>query len=245
MQIRRADQTAPLRVMCLGDSVTDGFWLAGGYRNTLCDLIAAGGLQKCFTFVGPHESGSGYAPRHAGFTGYSIADIAQCDSVSGARSGLTGLAPQLTVQYPADVILLMIGTNDILSLYDLNHFGERLNVLADILLNALPVHGRLYLASLPGMDVNDPLYISPDFFTADSMDEAVAQCNVQILALVQKKQAAGRPIAFADAGSCLTKSDLRDGVHPTAAGYEKLGRFWYRILTEYRSTISDCGPFEP
>ena len=34
------EEKEPLRLMCLGDSITDGFWMPGGYRNTLCKLIS-------------------------------------------------------------------------------------------------------------------------------------------------------------------------------------------------------------
>lgn len=231
----QAADTAPLRVMCLGDSVTDGFWLPGGYRNTLCSLITENGLEQHFDFVGPNWGGSGYDPQHAGYSGYSIDNIAQEDSVSGQRTGLSSFAEQMMAQYPADLVFMQIGTNDILSLYDLEHFGERLEGLTEIVLRALPDQGALCLATLPVMDANDPLYISPAFFSPESMDAAVEDCNAQIRALAQKLTAEGKPVYLAEINHVLTKSDLYDGVHPNAEGYEKMGRFWYQKLLDYRA----------
>lgn len=37
------NETEKLRVMPLGDSITDGFWLQGGYRTTLCELLEKNG----------------------------------------------------------------------------------------------------------------------------------------------------------------------------------------------------------
>ncbi|MBR5370619.1 MAG: hypothetical protein IK130_00245 [Oscillospiraceae bacterium] len=231
-----AEDSTKLRVMCMGDSITDGFWLTGGYRNTLCSMVTENGLAGRIDFVGPNwgiSTSDGYDPNHAGFSGYSIDNIAQEDSVSGGRIGLSSFMETMLETHPADVIFLQIGTNDILSLYDLDHFGERLEHLVDMILPALPENGMLYLATLPAMDANDHLYISEYYFTVESMDAAVAQCNAQIKALAQKKKAAGQPVTLADVNGVLTKADLYDGVHPSEAGYQKLGEFWYTQLTDY------------
>lgn len=232
--VRAADtQPEKLRLMCLGDSITDGFWLPGGYRNTLCEMVTENGLAEQIDFVGPNWGGSGYDPQHAGYSGYSIDNIAQEESISGGRTGISSFSEKLMQDYPADVIFMQIGTNDILSLYDLDHFGERLEKLADSIEETLPENGMLYLATLPVMDATNTLYISEYFFTVESMDAAVENCNAQIRALVQKMQGEGRHVQLAEINKVLTKADLFDGVHPSEAGYEKMGRFWYEKLTAY------------
>ena len=229
------DDAKPVSLMCLGDSITDGFWLTGGYRNTLCAHITENGQEQAVDFVGPNWGGSGYDPQHAGYSGYSIDNIAQEDSISGQRTGISSFVDWLMESYPADVVFLQIGTNDILSLYDLDHFGDRLEGLVDSILGTLPADGCLYLATLPVMDATNNLYISDYFFTVESMDAAVEQCNTQIRALAQKKAAEGKPVILANINGVLTKSDLYDGVHPSEAGYQKMGDFWYARLNEYLS----------
>ena len=232
------NETKKLSVMCLGDSITDGFWLVGGYRNTLCSLVTENGFADQVDFVGPNwgiSTPDSYDPNHAGYSGYSIDNIAQEDSISGARTGISSFVDYLTENYPADVIFMQLGTNDILSLYDLDHFGDRLGALADTLLASIPADGMLYLATLPVMDATNNLYISDYFFTVESMDAAVESCNAQIRALVAKRQAQGKRIQLADVNSVLTKADLYDGVHPSEEGYAKLGRFWYQKLTDFRA----------
>ena len=231
----RAAESAPLRLMCLGDSITDGFWMPGGYRNTLCSLITENGLEQQVDFVGRNWGGSGYDPQHAGYSGYSIDNIAQEDSISGQRTGLSSFAEQLLADCPADLIFLQIGTNDILSQYDLAHFGARLRNLTEIVLDALPENGALCLATLPVMDANDPLYINPYFFTPESMDQAVNDCNAQIRSLAKELADAGKPVYLAEINRVLTKDDLYDGVHPNAEGYEKMGRFWYQKMLDFRA----------
>ncbi len=221
----------PLSLLCMGDSITDGFLLSGGYRNTLCALLEQNGLAGRVRLIGPNCSGTGYSPFHAGFTGFAVEPIAEADSATGARDGILPLVPSVAARFPADVIFLMIGTNDILSRYDLPRFGERLRRLTDALLDAHAACKALCLATLPAIDGAVCPYVNPQCYPADAVDRAVADCNAQITALAAAYRAAGRPVRLADIHGALTKDDLQDGVHPSAAGYEKIGRFWFRLLT--------------
>lgn len=222
-----------VKVMCFGDSITDGFWLPGGYRNTLCSLLTEQGRAERVDFVGPNWGGSGYDPQHAGYSGFSINDIAQADSISGQRTGISGFAGSLMDNYQPDAVMLQIGTNDILSLYDLEHLGERLEPLVCCITEKLPENGILWLATLPVMDATNTLYISEYYFDTEKMDAAVDLCNGQIRALAKKMQAEGKPVQLAEINKLLTKADLFDGVHPSEEGYRKMGQFWYEKLAAY------------
>ena len=231
--VKAEEKESKIKVMCFGDSITDGFWLPGGYRNTLCSLLTGQGRAPEVDFVGPNWGGSGYDPQHAGYSGFSINDIAQADSISGQRTGISGFAGSLMDTYQPDVVMLQIGTNDILSLYDLEHLGERLKPLAECITEKLPENGVLYLATLPVMDATNTLYISEYYFDTEKMDAAVELCNTQIRAVAKEMQDAGEPVALAEVGKLLTKADLYDGVHPSEAGYQKMGEFWYEKLEAY------------
>ena len=231
--VHAGETETKVKVMCFGDSITDGFWLPGGYRNTLCSLLTEQGRASEVDFVGPNWGGSGYDPQHAGYSGFSIDDIAQKDSISGQRTGISGFAGSLMDTYQPDVVLLQIGTNDILSLYDTEHLGERLEKLTDCITEKLPENGMLYLATLPVMDAGNTLYISEYYFDTAKMDAVVDLCNEQIRALAEKKQKEKKPVRLAEVNRLLTKEDLFDGVHPNETGYEKMGRFWFEKLTAY------------
>ncbi|MGN0622030.1 MAG: SGNH/GDSL hydrolase family protein [Porcipelethomonas sp.] len=222
-----------LKVMPLGDSITDGFWLTGGYRTTLCNLLEENGYSDQIDFVGPNWGGDCYDPNHAGYSGYSIDNIEQSQSISGARTGISSFIDWLLEEYPADVVMLQIGTNDILSYYDLDNIGTRLENLANTILNDIGNSGKLYLATIPCMDANNTLYINEYYFTPESMDDIVDSYNSQIRALVSKLKSEGKNVDLADINSVLGKEDLYDGVHPSAEGYEKMGNYWYSILTSY------------
>ena len=233
------EQVQKIRVMPLGDSITDGFTQdpVNGYRLTLWNLLKENGYTDGIDFVGPNgldstvwdiENGSDM--NHAGYSGYAIADI------PNQRSGIYNFSDWLMQEYPADVVMLQIGTNDILS-SALDGMDERLELLVDTILTYIPEDGLLYVSTIPYMDADVTNYT--DAYTVEEMDKAVDDYNAQIREIVSRKQAEGKPIAQADINSVLTKADLLDGVHPSATGYEKMGQYWYGKLTEYINSQSE------
>jgi len=225
-------ETGKLRVMPLGDSITDGFTgdPVGGYRLTLWHMLEENGYADNIDFVGPNWGGDGIDPNHAGYSGYAIADI------PNQRSGIYNFSEWLMESYPADVVMLQIGTNDILSSAN-EGIGERLELLIDTVLNYIPEDGLLYVSTIPYMDADVTNYT--DAYTVEEMDKAVDDYNAQVREIISRKLAEGKPIAQADINSVLTKEDLLDGVHPNATGYEKMGAYWYGKLTEYINGKSD------
>ncbi len=220
-----------VKVMLFGDSITDGFWLEGGYRTFLCNKLEENELSQYVDFVGTKSSGDCYDNQHEGYTSFSIDNIAT--SITGGRAGVTRYADRAMEKGEPDVVCLQIGTNDILSLYELDTAGERLEVLVDKIFAKLPSDGKLFLATIPYMDANDTTYISAEHFTVEFMDECVDNYNAQVRALVEKKQSEGKNISLADVNGVLSKEDLYDGVHPNEKGYEKMGDFWYGVISDY------------
>lgn len=220
-----------IKLMTYGDSITDGFWLKGGYRTFLCNKLEENGLSQYVDFVGSKKGGECYDNEHEGYTGFSIDNIQE--SITGGRMGISNLMPKRIEKFQPDVVTLMIGTNDILSHYELDKAGERLEALLDKAFEKMPEGSTLFLATLPDMDASDNTYIDKDTYTVEYMDQCIADYNEKVKALVEKKQGEGKNIVLADVHSALTKEDLYDGVHPNEEGYKKLADFWYDIITGY------------
>lgn len=198
-----ARAVVPTRIMPLGDSLTNGVTVSGGYRGRLEDLLIA--AKRDFNFVGSLSSGPGdlEAKRHEGHNGYRIDQIA-----ASVQGWLSATNPEF--------VLLMIGTNDILQGYDVATAPERLSALIDQITANAPT-STLVVASIPPL--SDPI-----------LNAQAQQYNASIPAIVDAKRNEGKNVLFVDANAVLTTADLADGVHLTKSGYDKVADVWFAAL---------------
>jgi lysophospholipase L1-like esterase len=207
-----SEGTATLKILPLGDSITMGANYPGAYRIELERLLEGRGLQT--SFVGSQSNGPESLKNKAneGHSGWKINQIAES-------------APGWIATYRPDIVLLMIGTNDIglspTPIPDVPAALSELSALVDLILGS-PVKPRLILSSIP--PVNLP------------WNSYVIQYNEGIQRLVQEKAGSGFKIYFNDAYSAMTMQDLDlfDGVggaHPSATGYTKIGQSWFQTIT--------------
>lgn len=199
----------PVTVMPLGDSITEGVWVPGGYRSDLWQLMVADGYAP--HFVGSRSGGPAQLGDHAheGHSGWRIDQLS--DQVRGRL-----------LRYRPQVVLLHIGTNDILQNYRLATAPERLGALIDHIMTALP-EVRLYVATIVPF--------------ADPVREARAtEYNAAISEVVAKKAAAYHGVQLVDLHSALTAADLSDGIHPSNGGFSKMAARWFGALTSSRLT---------
>lgn len=253
----------PVKIIAMGDSITHGYINGdNGYRKYFCYGLQQNGVTN-FDMVGPNNNWTDsatydwngttitYDPAHAGYSGYAIQKI-------GSRQGLQetifdttyvngDVSGNMMEAYQPDVIMLQIGTNDVLDA-QLTGIGDRLEELVDKLIPYVSGDGQvLYLASIPNIDAIERYdwlgayewtygvsYKSdPEKFVA-TVQAAVDDYNTIVKNLVAKKQAEGAHIEFSDINSTIEISagDLKDGVHPSEQGYAKMGQYWSNLLTE-------------
>lgn len=253
----------PVKIIAMGDSITHGYINGdNGYRKYFCYDLQQNGVTN-FDMVGPNNNWSDsatydwngttitYDPAHAGYSGYAIRKI-------GSRQGLQetifdttyvngDVSGNMMEAYQPDVIMLQIGTNDVLDA-QLTGIGDRLEELVDKLIPYVSGDGQvLYLASIPNIDAIERYdwlgayewtygvsYKSdPEKFVA-TVQAAVDDYNTIVKNLVAKKQAEGAHIEFSDINSTIDISagNLKDGVHPSEQGYAKMGQYWSNLLTE-------------
>jgi lysophospholipase L1-like esterase len=203
-----AQAATPIKVMPLGDSITDGFTTAGGYRIQFYNRLVADGLTGSLDFVGSQSNGpaSLLDREHEGHTGWHVADLA-----ANIDTWMTNASPK--------IVMLMIGTNDILH-SQFTGASTRLSSLIDQICAKLPAGGKLYVSTIPTLGST----------TYGAYIPLVDQYNADIPGIVQSKVAAGKPVFLVDMHSVITASDLTDEIHPTAAGYDKMGNAWYAII---------------
>jgi lysophospholipase L1-like esterase len=197
---------AQLRIMPLGDSITVGVGSPdlGGYRVPLWKIFVAD--EWGAVFVGSQESGPPLlgSKNNEGHGGWRIDQI---DAEVG----------QWLADSPADVILLMIGTNDCLQNYQFGTVQQRMERLIDHILQARP---EAYLV------------ISTVLPIANSAANARAQhINHFLPAVVEARVKMGEPILLLDLASLLDPhKDLVDGIHPNQVGYAKMAEGWLFAL---------------
>ncbi|MGY0064166.1 SGNH/GDSL hydrolase family protein [Streptomyces sp. LZ34] len=201
-----------VRVMPLGDSITDGFNVPGGYRVDLWQKFVAGGHNV--DFVGSMSNGpSSLGDRdHEGHSGWTIGQIDN-NVVNWLRT------------YTPRTVLLHIGTND---MYGADPAGApaRLSTLLDHITATAP-DTEVFVAT-----------IVPISFA----DSTVRTFNAAIPAIVQSKVNAGKHVHLVDMYRALTTADLADGVHPNAGGYSKMANVWYGALLSVPGSMDDRGP---
>src|SRR5262245_6946233 len=192
---------AQLSVMPLGDSITDGYNVPGGYRINLWSSFQAIELDAVFVGSlsnGPPELGS---RQHEGHTGWRIDQIA--DQTSGWLA-----------TYQPDLILLHIGTNDILQSYYLESIGDRLSDLLDQVTDQLPE--SIVITAL----------ITP--LANPAWNQQVVRYNGLVRELVALKAKEGRLVILVDMYNA--EVELADGIHPTRAGYDTMADVWFEAI---------------
>ncbi len=203
------------KIMPMGDSITLGVGDDGGYRDPLYTLLTNAG--HTFTFVGSDTGNAtttlsnANQTHHEGHSGYII---------NGAGSGATrpGLDENLNTWIgpsgvSPDIILLMIGTNDMGTGYDVANAPTRLKNLITNIYNKQP-DVSLYVASLTPFP---------------AVEEAVHTFNAALPGIVSEFRKS-KDIHLVNMHDALTAADLPDSLHPGAVGYDKMAQTWYNAL---------------
>ncbi|MCO5995560.1 cellulose binding domain-containing protein [Actinoallomurus rhizosphaericola] len=215
----RAESNGGVRVMPLGDSITDGVTLPGAYRTGLWQRFTGGGYRV--DFVGSLSNGPASLGDHdhEGHSGWRIDQI-DANIVNWLHA------------YSPHTVLLHIGTNDVLQNYNLSGAPARLSALIDHITATVPT-AEVFVATII------PL--------ANSGQEANARAyNSAIPGIVQSKVNAGEHVHLVDMHAALTTADLlSDGIHPNATGFDKMAAAWFSALRSVPGSIGDTGGGTP
>jgi lysophospholipase L1-like esterase len=214
LEIASAESNGGVKVMPLGDSITEGTQVPGGSRIGLWQRFVSGGYRV--DFVGSQFNGPGGLGDHdhEGHPGWRIDQI---------DANITGWLRTYTPQ----TVLLHIGTNDVLQNYNPAGAPGRLSTLIDRITTTAP-SAEVFVATII------PL--------SNAGQESVARTyNAAIPGIVQSKVNAGKHVHLVDMHAALTTADLIDGIHPTSGGYDKMAAAWYRALLSVPGSIGTGG----
>ncbi len=213
-----AESNGGTRVMPLGDSITDGVTVPGGYRIGLWQRFTTAGYKV--DFVGSLSNGPASLGDHdhEGHSGWRI------DQIDANIVGWLNT-------YQPHTVLLHIGTNDVLQNFDVANAPARLSTLIDHITATVPTAEVFVAQIIP--------------ISNAGQDATARNFNAAIPGIVQSKVNAGKHVHVVDLHSALTTADLADGVHPNAGGYDKMAAVWYNALLSVPGSIGSPGGASP
>lgn len=203
-----------VRIMPLGDSITYGIGFSGSYRTELWKRLIADGDRINFVGSVSHGSGKLGDSDNEGHIGWEIGQL---------DANVIGWI----AAYQPDIVLLHIGSNDI------DH-----GVPADVMISRLSsLLNHIFIAK-PTTYV-----IVSTLIPINRGDQATwVAFNAAIPGIVAQFRSQGYKIVSVNMSNVLTFDDLRDGIHPTRAGYDKMAAQWYPVVsTVYREYANEYG----
>ncbi|MEY3895251.1 MAG: hypothetical protein RLZZ214_770 [Verrucomicrobiota bacterium] len=212
----------PVRILPLGDSLTYGVAntsVQGGYRTRLHNLLTAADYNVDFVGTFTDDPNQGAPDRdHQGLRGV------RTDALQ------TSLPGWLNAVEDPDVVLLLIGTNDIWQNVPVSQVQTGLSAIIADIATRRP-YAKIIVSSLP-QRTDIPGY-----------EALQVSYNAGIPGIVAQHVALGRQVSFVDMHAVLTPFDLSsDGVHPSTGGYEKMADAW---APEIAKVISPKGTANP
>lgn len=228
--------TPTLRVMPLGDSITHGTPVAGGYRLPLYQMLTNAHYRV--DMVGNETTNPADALKpeiqHEGHSGWVI---------SNASNGLyEKIDGWLNAIEDPDVVLIHIGTNDS-GASDFANRIDKLDALVTRIVEKRP-YAHIVVSTLMKRNNDGSL---------NRYNAITSQFNPFVQPLVERHQQAGHRVHFLDMHALLdldidpaslnkTNADFSDGLHPNAAGYAKMAAGWYGVITQLFQPNGDANP---
>lgn len=199
-----AQDAEPVRIMPVGDSITEGGKTFSNYRYPLLQKLKAAGYKV--EFVGSRTSDSPIGPlAHEGYGGKNAEFLA------------TVLDKSLAA-HPADVLLIHAGHN---------HFADKKPVNGIVAATeTLIVAGR---KSNPKMVVLLAKVIPSGKLPKYAY---IPELNDRLTELARRLHRPEQPVLLVDqaAGFDWEKDTVADKVHPNASGAEKMASRWFEAL---------------
>src|ERR1700730_5702957 len=224
-QARVISKGVSVKIMPVGDSITEGKYTQGGYRKPLYQMLKDNGYSVTFVAKEDNEdpaNDTGFStgmenPNHEGYGSARIGMLLN----GGTTEKHTALPIKTSLaNNNPDVVLIMLGTNDIFGITPTDRMQQTMEKLLTTIFEQNP-NTTVVLASIPPIS------------KIEARNADVNAYNAVLPEIVAKEKALNHKIEFADIHSVFTDpADLsEDKVHPSATGYNKMAALWYSILT--------------
>lgn len=208
----------PLRIMPLGDSITEAEAGHNSYRRVLWQRLNGAGCSVDFVGSksgvsrGSRDSGSVRPPNadfdqnHEGYWDYTVNDVI-------AR------AAGLVARSSPDMVLVHLGTNDILRGQSPEAVAQELGIIIDEIREGKPDAHILLAKIIP----------------ASNSVAATAALNRAIDGVASNRNRRSSPVTVVNQNAGYALSDNYDGVHPAPSGEAKIGNRWADAILALRA----------
>ena len=243
-----------IKIMCIGDSITDDIPIKGSYRKFLYNGLIKKGFnidmigskrvpEKTYKDKKTGESFK-YDAEHTGYSGYTIKSTIE-------REGIYEKLKQTNcLSLKPDIIILLIGTNNIMDNLDHKENIADFETLLDYILENIPSTSILFVSTIPDMNPNrkrvyswfDYYRITEDLNNVyndekvqNKVKELINRFNKDINSLVNERQKVGQNVRIVDLNSVINdiNTQLKDGVHPNDVGFKEIGKYLTNIIGNY------------
>lgn len=239
--LKNAGAQEKIRIMPLGNSITWGNMCTSGsiyndcqplgansavaYRGKLMELLTGAGYS--IDFIGKQNSGKNYITdtNHSGFGGITADQLAEIMETGRSLSYGYVTANPYMEDYPAEIVLLHIGTNDALR-------GRSSVAAVERILNAIDAY-----EARAGKTVT--VFVSKIISFRNypcGTQSVVKDFNYNLGNLVSQRLAQGDnliPVDMECDAGINYYSHMADEVHPNQTGYDKMGELWFTVLDDY------------
>ncbi len=218
----------PIKIMAIGDSITDDCIANGAWRQYLQPLLDSNGYP--FIFVGRINSasiGSFTKTAHEGYCGAVIA----APGLTGVVHGYAGtnvylqfIVPDALSNVTPDIVLVLIGANDIGRGRDPYQVATNdMPALLDIIFSKAPNANVILtkITSLMNANVGGLNY--------GAFSTNVSIYNAALQQMVNQRRALGQNVFLADMFSVVNTSTMfnSDHLHPNALGLQTIAQEWF------------------
>ena len=240
-----------IKIMCIGDSITFGHKTPGSYRKFLYNNLIKKGynikmigtknkkIEKYYYNKNISKKFFLYQDNNEGYNGYTICSF-------GRRKGILELLKKnKCLKLNPDIIILMIGTNNIMENYDYDLTINDFISLIKYILNNISENSMLFVSTILDLDPNHKYNYFwfdnyrkeniNDFDVKNMVDNYVIRYNNKIKEIIKDFENRGYNIKIEDGNKVIKNFDklMIEGVHPNNDGYKKLGDFWAEIIDKY------------
>ena len=214
---------AQTRVMCLGNSITQGGWAHVSYRYALWFDLADSGYTV--DFVGQRDGTSGTSPNLDWYPEYYTTFDRDHEGYWGWRTdAVAGIIIDATVDGQPDIVLIHLGTNDIgqMGAAGVANADTYLRLIIDRIRSVKPAV-TILLAQIVPIGPGSSYYAN-----ADQVDSL----NAVIDTIATTMDSPESPVVLVDQASGFDVGTMMqsDGLHPNTVGESQMASVWFAHL---------------